>query len=81
MTQNNRRRGFLASAEGIKKLEAKIYQKDFTNERLAEAAGLTTDDQIKKLRNPQWKKGIQKDAIEKIAKVLDLDPAEIVGDE
>ncbi|MDB9324009.1 helix-turn-helix transcriptional regulator [Nodularia spumigena CS-591/04] len=80
-TKNNRRRGFLASQEGVKKLEERMREKGLTQAKLAEVAKLNSDDQVKRLLNPHWNKRIQKDAIEKIAEVLELKPTEIVNSE
>ncbi len=77
MTQKTRRRGFLASSEGLKKLEARMREKGYTQEKLAEEADVGLD-RVKRLCNPQWGNKIQKDGIEAIAKVLDLDPPDIV---
>ncbi|MEH2316918.1 helix-turn-helix domain-containing protein [Nostoc sp.] len=77
-TKSNRRRGFLASQEGVKKLEERMREKGLTQTKLAEAAKLNSDDQVKRLLNPHWNKRIEKNAIEKIAKVLELNPTEIV---
>jgi transcriptional regulator with XRE-family HTH domain/GTPase SAR1 family protein len=80
-TKNSRRRGFLASQEGVKKLEERMREKGLTQPELAELAKLNSDDQVKRLLHPNWNKRIQKDAIEKIAKILDLKPTEIVDPE
>jgi HEAT repeat protein len=77
MTQKTRRRGFLASREGLKKLEARMREKGYTQEKLAEEADVGLD-RVKRLCNPQWGKKIQKDGIEEIAKILDLEPPDIV---
>src|SRR4028119_712960 len=77
MTQKTRRRGFLASSEGLKKLEARMREKGYTHEKLAEEADVGLD-RVKRLCNPQWGNKIQKDGIEAIAKVLDLEPPDIV---
>ncbi|MEW6498962.1 MAG: helix-turn-helix transcriptional regulator, partial [Cyanobacteriota bacterium] len=77
MTQKTRRRGCFANPEGLQKLDKRMRQKGYTQETLAEAAQVNLD-QVKRLLNPHWQKRIQKDAIEKIARVLDLDPTDIV---
>ncbi|MGF1492079.1 MAG: NB-ARC domain-containing protein [Microcoleaceae cyanobacterium] len=73
-----RRRGFTASPSGLRKLETQIAKRGFTQEDLAEAAEVSTE-QVRKLLNPSWGRRIEKDAIRKIAHVLDLQPAEIVA--
>ena len=78
--KRTRRRGFLASREGLEKLEERRGEKRYTHESLAEVAGLNADDQVKKLFNPHWGLGIEKKAIEKIAKVLDLNPKDFIDD-
>lgn len=79
MTKNSsRKRGFFASEDGLKKLDERIRQKGYTQETLAEVAKLNSPDQVKRLLNPHWGRGIQKDAIKKIAEVLGLEPTEIV---
>jgi GTPase SAR1 family protein len=78
--KRTRRRGFLASREGLALLEVQRLKKFYTHELLAEAAGLNADDQVKRLFNPHWGLGIEKDAIEKIAKVLDLNPKDFIDD-
>jgi DNA-binding Xre family transcriptional regulator len=75
--KQRRRRGFLASDEGLKKLEEKMLQKGYTQEKLVEVAGVSLD-QVKKLLNPHWGRRIQKDAIREIARVLELQPVDIV---
>jgi len=79
-TASKRRRGFLASREGLAILEEKRLKKGFTHETLTEAAKLNSDDQVRRLFNPHWGKGIQRDAIEKIAAVLELQPTEFIED-
>ncbi|MBE9226902.1 NACHT domain-containing protein [Phormidium sp. LEGE 05292] len=79
-TASKRRRGFLASREGLAILEAERLKKGFTHETLTEAAKLNSDDQVRRLFNPHWGKGIQRDAIEKIAAVLELQPTEFIED-
>jgi len=85
--KRTRRRGFLASREGLALLEVKRREKGYigetiaeTYELLAEAAGLNADDQVKRLFNPHWGVGIGKNPIEKIAKVLDLNPKDFIDD-
>ena len=85
--KRTRRRGFLASREGLALLEVKRREKGYigetiaeTYELLAEAAGLNADDQVKRIFNPHWGVGIGKNPIEKIAKVLDLNPKDFIDD-
>jgi len=80
MTGQQRRRGFLASSEGLKRLRDAKFKRGYTSyESLAEAAGLPSDDQVKRLFNPHWGRPIEEKAIENIARVLGLQPTDIVG--
>jgi DNA-binding Xre family transcriptional regulator len=75
----SRRRGFKASREGVRNLRKKMSQKCYNQEELAEEADVGID-QVKRLLNPQWRKcKVQGDAIEKIARALDLQPTDIVS--
>ena len=77
-----RRGGYLATAEGIKKLkEAKRVKKYTSYQEIAKAA-IQTKDKVKRLFNPQWGGGkykIGEQAVEAICHVLDLKPEEIVS--
>jgi HEAT repeat protein/transcriptional regulator with XRE-family HTH domain len=80
MNRDGRRGGFLANEEGVKKLKEAKRSKKYTYQKIADEAHVTLD-QIKRLFNPQWGNGqykIGEEALEAIAKVLDLDPADIV---
>jgi len=77
---STRRRGFLANREGLAVLEARKLEKGYTYDSLAEAAGLNSNDQVRRLFHPHWGKKIQRDAIEKIAAILELQPAEFIED-
>ena len=76
--KRSRRRGFLPTTEGLKSLEAKKFEKGYTYPLLAEAAGLNTEEQVENLFNPQRGRRVQRDAIEKIAKALELQPTEFI---
>lgn len=79
MTRQQRHRGYLASQEGIKRLKDAKFEKGYTSyESLAEAA-LVSTEQVKKLFNPHWGRPIEEEAIENIARVLGLQPIDIVG--
>jgi hypothetical protein len=79
MSQQRRRRGFLASDAGLEKLEARMRQKDYTEQSLADKLYPDVSlDQVKKLLHPHWGRGIQKEAIRKIANALELNPTDIV---
>ncbi|WP_339381121.1 AAA-like domain-containing protein [Brasilonema sp. UFV-L1] len=78
MTQKSRRRGFCASDEGVKNLQARMSKKGYIQEELATQAGVGID-QLKRLLNPHWGYKVQRDAIEKIALALDLQPTDIVA--
>ena len=80
MNRDGRRGGFLANEEGVKKLKEAKRSKKYTYQKIADEAHVTLD-QIKRLFNPQWGNGqykIGEEALEAIARVLDLDPTDIV---
>ena len=80
MSQEQRRGGFLANSEGVKKLKEAKRTKKYTIQRIADEAHVTLD-QVKRLFNPQWGNGqykIGEEAVEAIARVLDLHPTDIV---
>lgn len=77
MTQKSRRRGFFASNEGVKKLQATMNEKGYSQEELATQADVSID-QVKRLLNPHWRYKVQRNAIEKIAFALGLTPTNIV---
>lgn len=78
MEKQKRIRGFLASREGLKVLENKRLELKLTYEDIVSQAGLNSDDRVKRLFNPHWGIGIQRDGIEKIASVLNLNPADFI---
>lgn len=77
---SKRRRGFLPNREGLAILEARRLEKGYTHDSLAKAAGLNGDDQVRRLFNPHWDYNVQRDAIEKIAAILELQPTEFIED-
>jgi len=78
---STRKRGFRPNREGLAILYTRKQEKGYTTyNSLAEAAGLNGDDQVRRLFNPHWGKKIQRDAIEKIAAILELQPAEFIED-
>ncbi len=82
MSQQNRRGGYLATAEGVKKLKKTKGLKKYTYDKIAEKAQETLD-KVKRLFNPQWGNGkykIGEEAVEAICRVLDLQPKDIVSD-
>jgi len=82
MTQKTRRRGFLASAEGVKKLKKAKSEKGYSYPQIAQEAYVDIEI-VRRLFNPHWGNGkykIGEDFIEAIAKVLDLDPPDIVDE-
>ncbi len=82
MGQQKRRGGYLATAEGVKKLKEAKRIKKYTYEKIKDVAHVT-QDQVKRLFNPQWGNGqykIGEEAVEAICGVLDLQPEEIVSD-
>ncbi len=82
MSKNKRRGGYLATAEGVKKLKEAKRIKKYTYQKIAEAAK-ETEDKVKRLFNPQWGNGqykVGEEAVQAICNVLDLKPEEIVSD-
>ena len=82
MSKKKRRGGYLATAEGVKKLKEAKRVKKYTYPRIAEASK-ETEDKVKRLFNPQWGNGrykVGEEAVEAICSVLDLKPEEIVSD-
>ena len=80
MSREQRRGGFLASSDGVKKLKEAQRIKKYSYQKIADEAHVTLD-QVKRLFNPQWGKGqykIGEEAVEAIARVLDLHPTDIV---
>jgi hypothetical protein len=80
MSREQRRGGFLASSDGVKKLKEAKGIKKYSYQKIADEAHVTLD-QVKRLFNPQWGKGqykIGEEAVEAIARVLDLHPTDIV---
>ena len=80
MTQKTRRRGFLASAEGVKKLKKAKSEKGYSYPQIAQEAYVDIEI-VRRLFNPHWGNGkykIGEDFIEAIAKALDLEPPDIV---
>ena len=81
MSTGKRRGGYLATAEGVKKLKEAKSHKKYTYAQI-QAQIPVTIDQIKRLFNPQWGNGkykIGEDAVSLICGVLDLQPEEIVS--
>ncbi len=76
--KQRRLRGYLPSPDGLIKLQEKKFEKGYSYETLAAAAGLASDDQVKRLFHPHWGRKVQKETIEKIARALDLKPTDIV---
>lgn len=77
--KQKRQRGYLPSQDGLRKLEEKKFLKGYSYETLANEAGLASDDQVKRLFHPQWERRVQLETIEKIARVLDLMPTDIIA--
>ncbi|PSB01330.1 hypothetical protein [Merismopedia glauca] len=78
MRRNRQPKGFLASQDGLKNLQAKKLEKGYNYEKIRQEACVTLD-QVKRLFNPHWDYKIGREAIEHIARVLDLHPRDIVG--
>lgn len=86
MTTNppRRRRSFPVKPEAIPLMEAKMQEKGFTfttqeemYAELAEKAEISSDT-VKNVFNPQFGRNPQRNTIQSIAKVLGIDPADIV---
>ena len=76
------RTGYLATADGVKKLKQAKKNKKYTYLQIAKEAH-ETEDKVKRLFNPHWGNGqykVGEQAIERICYVLDLKPEEIVYD-
>lgn len=71
-------RGFLASPDGVKKLQAQRFDKKYTYETLAEKVD-TSVTSVKNLFHPHWNRPIQRETIEKIVRALDLTPTDIIA--
>ena len=81
MNTGKRRGGYLATAEGVKKLKEAKQVKKYTYEKIAQEANETID-KVKRLFNPQWGNGqykIGEEAVEAICTVLNLQPENIVA--
>jgi transcriptional regulator with XRE-family HTH domain len=81
MSIQRKPRGFLASEGGVKLLESRKRELGLSYEEIANNANLGSDDQVKRLFNPHWERRVQRDTIDKIAKVLNLDPGDITETE
>ncbi len=80
MSRKQRRGGFLASSAGVKKLKEAKRIKKYSYQKIADEAHVTLY-QVNRLFNPQWGNGqykIGEEAVEAIARVLDLHPTDIV---
>jgi hypothetical protein len=78
MNTARRRRGFLASKDGVAKLKARKFEKRYSYLDIANAAHVTAD-QVRRLFHPQWGYKVGEVTIEAIARALDLYPTDIVG--
>ena len=77
-----RKGGFIATAEGVKKLKEAKRIKKYTYQQIADAAK-ETEDKVKRLFNPQWGNGkykVGREAVEAISNALNLKPEDIVLD-
>jgi GTPase SAR1 family protein len=74
---SQRNRGLLATHEGATLLEKRRRDKDLTLEEIGAQAGVSTDV-VKRLLNPHKGKGTDRSYIEKIARVLDLEPIKFI---
>ena len=82
MNTGKRQGGYLATAEGAKKLKEAKHIKKYTYEKIAQEANETIN-KVKRLFNPHWGNGkykIGEKEVEAICTVLDLQPEDIVAD-
>jgi len=81
MTQETRRRGYLATAEGVKKLKDAKSKKGYTDkyQQIADAANVGVES-VRRLFNPDWGYRVGEIPVQAIAGVLELNPADIVED-
>jgi Cro/C1-type HTH DNA-binding domain len=80
MEKKSMKKDFLASKGGIIFLEKNKFELGLTFEDTPYNTGLASVDQVKRLFHPRWKNSrIQRDTIDKIARVLNLDPADIIA--
>lgn len=77
MNNTRRRRGFLASRDGVAKLKARKFEKKYSYLDIAKVAHVTAD-QVRRLFNPQWGYKVGEVTVEAIARALDLYPTDIV---
>jgi hypothetical protein len=77
MNNARRRRGFLASKDGVAKLKARKFEKKYSYLDIAKEAHVTVD-QVRRLFHPQWGYKVGEVTIEAIARALDLYPTDIV---
>lgn len=80
MSRKQKRGGYLATNNGVNKLKEARRSKNYTYQKIVEEAHVTID-QVKRLFNPQWGNGqykSSKEVVEAIAKVLDLEPTDII---
>jgi transcriptional regulator with XRE-family HTH domain len=78
MTAQLKKQGFLASNEGLKNLQSKMNELNLSFEEIATKAGLESEDQVIQLFKPSLNQRLQKDTIDKVARVLDLKTADII---
>ncbi len=82
MSNNKRRGGYLATAEGVIRLKEAKRVKKYTYPQIAELAQ-ETENKVKRLFNPQWGNGqykIGEEAVQAICNVLEVKPEDIVRD-
>jgi hypothetical protein len=84
MCRQRRARGFFASEEGRRRLKDAMRAKNLSSRKLLEEAeklcpGEVSDSKIRYLLSGNPERRVGRDAIETIARVLDLDPRDIVG--
>jgi hypothetical protein len=79
MIVKRRNRGVRASKKGVQLLEHKKYELGLTYEQITENADLRCVDQVKRLFRPEYGVNVQRDTVDKIARVLGLNPTDIIS--
>jgi transcriptional regulator with XRE-family HTH domain len=81
MLVKRRQRGFLATNEGVRLLEEQRFKLGLTMEEIAAKADLGSVDQVNRLFHPAWGINVERKTIDKIARALELNSADIISTE
>lgn len=76
MLKSRRRRGYLATPEGLEKLKDAKFKGGYTYESLAEMADVSLD-RVKRFFNPHWQRPVEEKVVENIARIVGLQPKDI----